>query len=462
MRLSRTIPIAACVAGCTADPDVGGGYYGTPSSSSGTAVDASSQGATEHGSTTEGTMDGSSTDASSSTGFSSDPFPPPPPLDRPSCGDGNVDPDEECDDGNDVDRDACTNTCVLRSSILVDVQLDSEGPGCLTSAAAYPSGDLVVAGFVVLPDRERDPWVGRVTASGELSWSRSWTGTDAIDSELVEAIAVDAVGNAYALARLKLESFGAYLYKFDEEGMLQWDVAVSAEPGASNSPEDLITTAEGTTTVLTGHFGEPDGARLMRFDTDGAPAWPQAIDAGGVRHAAMEVHHAPADDLTLISVIGTATDYRPRIERRAADGTIVWTRTPTPPMGFPGVAIAAVAPDGSVSVVSTDYFDRELLVVRSWSAQGDGPQTGVPGYDQSLSLEEAVYGPDGDLYVIGNGSDENGRRGWLLRIDPRGEMVWGRRHEGRVNALVVTDTGDIVVAGCRDDDEALWLRRYEG
>jgi cysteine-rich repeat protein len=31
----------------------------------------------------------------------------------PVCGDKNVDPGEECDDGNDVDADACTNGCTL-------------------------------------------------------------------------------------------------------------------------------------------------------------------------------------------------------------------------------------------------------------------------------------------------------------------------------------------------------------
>ncbi|MCA9687107.1 MAG: hypothetical protein KC457_33385, partial [Myxococcales bacterium] len=30
----------------------------------------------------------------------------------PFCGDGNVDPGEDCDDGNDVDGDACTNDCI--------------------------------------------------------------------------------------------------------------------------------------------------------------------------------------------------------------------------------------------------------------------------------------------------------------------------------------------------------------
>ncbi len=33
--------------------------------------------------------------------------------DAGSCGDGNVDPGEECDDGNSIDTDTCPSTCTL-------------------------------------------------------------------------------------------------------------------------------------------------------------------------------------------------------------------------------------------------------------------------------------------------------------------------------------------------------------
>lgn len=33
------------------------------------------------------------------------------PVPPPRCGDGQLDPGEECDDGNREDRDGCTNGC---------------------------------------------------------------------------------------------------------------------------------------------------------------------------------------------------------------------------------------------------------------------------------------------------------------------------------------------------------------
>ena len=37
----------------------------------------------------------------------------PAPKTAPLCGDGVIQPGEECDDGNDINDDACTNTCAL-------------------------------------------------------------------------------------------------------------------------------------------------------------------------------------------------------------------------------------------------------------------------------------------------------------------------------------------------------------
>lgn len=62
---------------------------------------STSEDAASSGSTSEGTDDG----AEASSSESGDPLPP------PGCGNGIVDPDEECDDGNDDDTDACTYLC---------------------------------------------------------------------------------------------------------------------------------------------------------------------------------------------------------------------------------------------------------------------------------------------------------------------------------------------------------------
>jgi cysteine-rich repeat protein len=45
----------------------------------------------------------------------------------PLCGDGIVEPGEECDDGNTVDDDQCTNTCTLGGGTTTLLTTDSSG-----------------------------------------------------------------------------------------------------------------------------------------------------------------------------------------------------------------------------------------------------------------------------------------------------------------------------------------------
>lgn len=57
----------------------------------------------------------SSSASSAQSVLSSSIAPPPPPPPDPVCGNGAVEGDEECDDGNTVSADGCTDTCTLES-----------------------------------------------------------------------------------------------------------------------------------------------------------------------------------------------------------------------------------------------------------------------------------------------------------------------------------------------------------
>ncbi len=107
-------------------------------------------------STTEVATDTSTTevatDTSSSGSESSSETTAPP----PECGDGVMDADEACDDGNQVDTDECTNACVLAAcgDGLVqdgaegcdDGNLD-DGDGCSATCTLEGCGDGVVQGM---------------------------------------------------------------------------------------------------------------------------------------------------------------------------------------------------------------------------------------------------------------------------------------------------------------------------
>ena len=76
------------------------------------------------------------------------------------CGDGVVEPPEQCDDGNTVDDDGCTNACLLPTCGDGIVQAGEEcddgdaddGDDCTTTCLAPRCGD----GFVRLGVEECD------------------------------------------------------------------------------------------------------------------------------------------------------------------------------------------------------------------------------------------------------------------------------------------------------------------
>ncbi len=71
----------------------------------------------------------------------------------PVCGDGDVEGDEECDDGNDIDTDACLNSCLVArcgdGSVHAGVEdcddgNSSDGDACKNDCKANVCGDAIV------------------------------------------------------------------------------------------------------------------------------------------------------------------------------------------------------------------------------------------------------------------------------------------------------------------------------
>lgn len=62
-----------------------------------------------------------------------------------SCGDGNVDPDEDCDDGNDVNGDGCNSNCV-ESGVIDWESTFARGPMEATTLAVNDDGEVLVLG----------------------------------------------------------------------------------------------------------------------------------------------------------------------------------------------------------------------------------------------------------------------------------------------------------------------------
>ena len=84
------------------------------------------------------------------------------------CGNGAVDADEQCDDGNDVDDDECSDECVWARRIFVTSQLFDGDLGGLAGADAKCEAAASEAGLT----REGTTWVAWLSDANEAAGSR--------------------------------------------------------------------------------------------------------------------------------------------------------------------------------------------------------------------------------------------------------------------------------------------------
>lgn len=94
----------------------------------------------------------------------------------PSCGDGILDPGEECDDGNGVGGDGCDGTCTMedRTAVFALLPVDPAEIG----APPYPEGVRIVGNELFVPGGGIRVWL-EITLSG---WDPDHDGSPALDT----------------------------------------------------------------------------------------------------------------------------------------------------------------------------------------------------------------------------------------------------------------------------------------
>lgn len=92
-----------------------------------------------------------------------------------SCGDGIVDPGEECDDGDLTDADGCNADCRPSGSVRWSWFHDGSGvdPDCALGAAVDSSDAIVVVGYESRTDLGLGDvmWLTRLDPSGAVTWT---------------------------------------------------------------------------------------------------------------------------------------------------------------------------------------------------------------------------------------------------------------------------------------------------
>lgn len=406
-------------------------------SSTATGVDGGSSSGS-----TGGTTEGSGSSGPADTGFD-------PP--QAMCGNGFVETDEECDDGNAVDDDACNNACQVPcglqwEQLTLGPTLDSE----IVGLAIARDGDdqILVAGRLreITVDMEGMVTEGDDTvlvqshdSMGGLVWEQILGTPDG--SAVAAGVATDDVGDVYVAATVDAADGGTAIRV----------VKLAAMDGAQQWVHDFDGPFPGEDELALGIAVGPDG---------------QPVVSGQVRAGDGD------DDVWLRKL-------------EAVDGSEVWTQTygGTGSGGFStdDGGPLAIAPDGTIYVLARIYedFQTQRGTLLQFGPDGGPPQwtftPTIAGTNQSFSLVGVSVSPEGRP-VMGVLRPSPALDFWIYEVDEAGQELWSRSRadfevEGAGTDWVLEGlahtSDELVVLGRYVDDEtlpgsawwALWVSR---
>ncbi|HSS00913.1 MAG TPA: myxococcus cysteine-rich repeat containing protein, partial [Kofleriaceae bacterium] len=138
-----------------------------------------------------------------------------------ACGDGNLDPGEQCDDGNTADHDGCSATCTR------EVVVQFSFPGATGTEATF-AADLVDPELAMPPVMSRGTGVIPSVAADAFSAS-GWTTGAAIDpGDFYRFTVTPAAGNTMNLVALQLDE------RRSGTGIRRWSVRSSLDGFATD------------------------------------------------------------------------------------------------------------------------------------------------------------------------------------------------------------------------------------
>lgn len=355
---------------------------------------------------------------------------------EPACGNGFIEDDEQCDDGNRDDADGCNNACQ------VPCGLD------FATLALPPTDESVVTADHVV-----------ATADG-----------GAVLVGLLREITTDQRGNE------QIEPDVAQAMHFDAAGRVVWTTNVD-NPDGGLSPEAVAVDGDGNI-VIAATGDDPDGTDgifvVKLAVADGEELWRHTFagDIADEDDAATGVAVTAQGDVVVSGQARVGEGDNDVWVRRlaAADGTEVWTSTysgaGTGMFSTDDGGPVTVDADGQVWVLGLEYVDFETRppVLLRFAADG-GPaelvqQQSLPGTEQQYDTVDIVAADGGGVFVAYLRVLGSGLQHVVARHAADGTQTWLRSGEDfetdagsdwDVAGIAVLD-GELLVAGSLTND----------
>jgi MYXO-CTERM domain-containing protein len=470
-RRRRSLALAAALAAC-------GDSTATPSSEDDGSTDGGESTTTTAPADTSTTTVDSSSDA---------PLPEPdmgsPP--DPGCGNGIVEGDEICDDGNLVSGDGCSAQCVPSGSPIEQwlwPERDPESFG--TDLALQIDGTYVALASRIGTGTAHVAVVLGFDADGTVAWATE--SAAALENEEVwpRAIAIDPAGTIVAVGYLERDLgmddvIEPWIGRFEPDGTETWSLSETGAPGQIYSD------------VVFGPSGDPIaiGSRELadasfRFAArrhafaDGAAVWEIVEPDEAVGAAGLGATMTADDEVVVVGWRSSSSGRDVWLSRFDEDGAPIDETTFGEPLTYYYPRVVHVGEDGDAIVCGSvvrasaenaliGRFTLGAAEPKVWMERIEPPGPGIS------SCEGFAVDDDGRIAIGGLAFDADESYEHLFaRLSADGEILWtarlgaieGYSYDG-VEAVLLDSEGDILALGTSQNSASryrVWIGRVTG
>ncbi|MCB9717718.1 MAG: hypothetical protein H6712_27970 [Myxococcales bacterium] len=376
-----------------------------------------------------------------------------------ACGNGVVDPGEDCDDENMLEDDGCYSNCTIPYEELWTQTFDDGEDDLARDALFDGEGNLYVLGSSEVGGGGFDLWLRQYLPDGSEGFTWTYDGAFGGD-DFGQRMAWHPSGDLMIVGSEQSDQGSDVLVirlELSGPSVVWSDTYDGPDTGLMGADDDfgdhVAVTAEGDVLVA-GTVREVDqewNAWLRRYDGDGNELWTLAHDEAMLSDASEAVVVDAAGDIYHVGGIEVSNgDADGWVRKLDADGNEIWTHT------IGGVVFRDATLDAEGNLVLTGVDIEAGTAPDLWLGKYD-PDFGVLGntsYDSGGSFDFGLgvaVGSGGDVYVAGSITvvGEQGQI-WAARYQPNVNLRWWSHSYGNDRAHLEDDAFAIAI----NDDES--------
>ena len=324
--------------------------------------------------------------------------------------------------------------------------------------ATAPNGDIIIAGNTFgFGAGGSDFWVLRLSGNGSIIWQKTFGGSD---DDYANAVAVTPNGDIIVAG--DTSSFGnggwdTLIIRLDGRGNVKWEKTYGGEDDEYTNAVAIAQNGDIITAGSTSSFGAGNAdVWVMRLSPDGDVKWQRAY-GGPNDDEAYAVALTSGGNIVVSGYTSSfgAGDWDAWILRLDGNGSVIWQKTYGGEKSDEANAVA-ISPNGDIITAgSTSSFgagDSDLWVLRL-SGTGNVKWAKAYGGKKDDYANAVALTPSGDIIVAGGtySFGAGGKDLWVLKLDGEGNVKWektyGEKHDDTANGVAVAPNGDILIAG---------------